>query len=66
MFFRYMVHKVDELGMSVQRVAEELQKMRVGLVKVKGTKKAKIVVEQMSPEQANLFSTLKMNRFVPS
>ncbi len=51
MFFRYMLHKVDELGMSVQRVAEELQKMRVGLVKVKGTKKAKIVVEQMSPEQ---------------
>ena len=66
MFFRYMLHKVDELGMSAQRVAEELQKMRVGLVKVKGTKKAKIVVEQMSPEQANLFSTLKMNRFVPS
>ncbi|GCC11809.1 hypothetical protein IPdc08_01871 [archaeon] len=47
-------------------VAEELQKVRVGLVKVKGTKKAKIVVEQMNPEQANLFSTLKLNRFVPT
>jgi transposase len=66
LFFRYMLHKVGELGMSAQRVAEELQKMRVGLVRVKGTKKAKIVVEQMSLEQANLFATLKLNRFVPS
>ncbi|GCC10484.1 hypothetical protein IPdc08_00512 [archaeon] len=63
MFFRYMLHKVGELGMSAQEVAEELQKMRVDLVK--GTMKAKIVVEQMSVEQANLFSTMKLNRFVP-
>ncbi|GCC11189.1 hypothetical protein IPdc08_01239 [archaeon] len=46
-------------------VAEELQRMRVRLVKVKGTKKAKIVVEQMTLEQANLFSALKLNRVVP-
>ena len=65
LFFRYMMHRVGNLGMSAQGVAEELQKMRVGLVRIKGTKKAKIVVEQMSPEQANLFATLKLNRFVP-
>lgn len=65
LFFRYMLHRVKELGMSARQVAEELQKIRLGLVKVKGTKKAKVVVEQMSLEQANLFSTLKLNRFVP-
>ncbi len=65
MFFRYMLHKVGELGMSAQEVAEELQKMWVGLVKGKGTRKVKIVIEQMSMEQANLFSTMKLNRFVP-
>lgn len=65
MFFRYMLHRLSDLGMSAQAVAEELQKMRIGLVKVKGTKKAKIVVEQMSLEQANLFSILKLNGFVP-
>jgi len=65
MFFRYMLHRVGEQGMSAPKIAEELLKMRVGRVKVKGTKKAKIVVEQMSLEQANLFSTLKLNRFVP-
>ena len=36
MFFRYMLHNVGELGMSAQEVAEELKKMRVGMVKVKG------------------------------
>lgn len=65
MFFRYMLHRVGDLGMSAQQVAEELQKIRIGLVKVKGTKKAKIVVEQMSLEQANLFACLKLNQFVP-
>lgn len=65
LFFRYMLHKTSELGLSAKQVAEELQKMRLGLVKVKGTKKARVVVEQMSLEQANLFSTLKLNKFVP-
>jgi len=65
MFFRYMQHRVGEMGMGAKKIAEELNKMRVGMVKVKGTKKAKVVVEQMSLEQANLFSTLKLNRFVP-
>jgi len=65
MFFRYMQHRVGEMGLSAQKIAEELLKMRVGMVKVKETKKAKIVVEQMGVDQANLFSTLKLNRFVP-
>ncbi len=65
LFFRYMLHKTRDLEMSAQQVAEELQKIRIGLVKIKETKKAKIVVEQMSPEQANLFSSLELNRFIP-
>lgn len=65
LFFRYLMLKVKSLGMSEKKVLQELEDIRIALLKDKKTKKAKVVVERLTLEQANLFAILGLNRFVP-
>ena len=39
----HAAHRVGERGMSAWKIADELKKARMGMVKVKGAKKVKIV-----------------------
>ncbi len=61
----HAAHRVGERGMSAWKIADELKKARMGIVKVKGTKKGQDSGEQMRLEQPTLSPALKLNRFVP-
>lgn len=65
LFFRYLMLKVKSTGLSEVEVIEELEKIRLAIVKEKNSKKPKVMLEQMNLQQAGLFSILSLNRYMP-
>ncbi len=65
-FYRYLAWKCKYLGLSLRRLVEELGGIRLALVQWKtgGKGKVNLVVEEMDPKQARLFSLLDLGKFI--
>ena len=64
LLYRYLLVELSYEQLSLPRLAKMLEDIRLAVVK-EGEKKAHIVVEEMAAEQAHIFSTLQLDRFVP-
>jgi len=63
-FYRYLAWKCKFLGLSLRRLVEELEGIRVALVQGKTGGKVDLVVEEMDARQARLFSLLDLGKFM--
>ena len=63
-FVRYISHKISGLGISDEQIFHELSKIRVGLVTQNNLKNPQIVIEEMTPIQARIFSKLDLGRYL--
>jgi len=64
LLYRYLLVELSYKQLSLPSLAAMLDGIRLAVVK-EGEKKACIVVEEMTAEQARIFSTLQLDRFVP-
>ncbi len=65
-FYRYMAWKCKHLRLSIRRLLEALEGIRVAIVKQKSGGKVGIVLEEMDAKQARLFSLLDLGEFMPN
>ena len=65
-FYRYMAWKCKHLRWSLRQLVEELEGIRVAIVKQKSGGKVEIVLEEMDAKQARLFSLLDLGKFMPN
>lgn len=63
-FVRYISYKLGDLGISDEQIFHELSRIRVGLVAYGDLKNPQIVVEDMTPIQARIFSKLDLGRYL--
>jgi transposase len=63
-FYRYLAWKCKYLRLSLRRLVEELEGIRVALVQGKTGSKVDLVVEEMDAKQARLFSLLDLGKFM--
>ncbi|MCL4325846.1 MAG: IS1634 family transposase [Candidatus Thermoplasmatota archaeon] len=66
LLYRYIASEIGEKNISVERLAEILDRIKIAVVKEEGNK-AEMVVEEMEKESANanIFSRLRLDRYVP-
>lgn len=64
--YRYMLWKLQEFNLSEQRITEELRSMRLAFVKEKESNSVKKVLENMTPEQVGIYSTLHLEKYLPN
>jgi len=64
--YRYMIWKLKDLKLSENRINEELKSMRIAFVKQEGSNSVKKVLENMTPEQIEIYSALNLKRFLPN
>lgn len=63
-FVRYISYKLSDLGITDEQIFRELSKIRVGLVAHDDLKNPQIIVEDMTPIQARIFSKLDLGRYL--
>ena len=63
-FYRYMTWKCKNLRLSLRRLVEDLEGIRLALVQEKAGGKVEMVVEEMNVKQAQLFSLLDLGKFM--
>jgi hypothetical protein len=56
--------KVKYVGLSIKELQHQLEGIRMAFVKNNETSKISLVVEEMNPIQAKLFSRLELNEFL--
>ena len=64
LFYRYLAWKCKHLHISLKRLIEELEGIRIALASDKKTGGCRLIVEDMNTRQARLFSLLDMGRFI--
>ncbi len=64
LFYRYLAKKVKYVGLSIKELQHQLEAIRMAFIKNNETSKISIVVEEMNPIQAKLFSRLELNEFL--
>ena len=64
LFYRYLAWKCKYFHLSMRRLVEELEGIRLALVKEKTNSKVKLVVEEMNSKQARLFSLLDLAKYM--
>jgi len=64
LFYRYLAKKVKYVGLSIKELQHQLEGIRMAFVKNNETSKINLVVEEMNPIQAKLFSRLELNEFL--
>jgi transposase len=63
----YLLHLIDDQEITIQRLATNLEKIRMGLVhNRKGVKSAEFVIEEMNKETAEIFAKLQLGKYIPS
>jgi hypothetical protein len=55
---------VKYVGLSIKELQHQLEGIRMAFVKNNETSKISLVVEEMNPIQAKLFSRLELNEFL--
>ncbi len=63
-FVRYLSWKVGDQGITDERMMDELARVRVALVSRSDLKRPELVVEEMTPLQARLFTKLDHRRYI--
>ncbi|MEA2046184.1 MAG: IS1634 family transposase, partial [Euryarchaeota archaeon] len=64
LFYRYLAWKCKNLHMSLKQLVEELEGIRIAIVKNSKGNKIKLVIEEMDAKQARLFSQLGLEKFI--
>jgi transposase len=64
LFYRYLAKKLKYVGLSIKELQHQLEGIRMAFVKNNETSKISLVVEEMNPIQAKLFSHLELNEFL--
>ena len=64
LFYRYLAKKVKYVGLSIKELQHQLEGIRMAFVKNNETSKINLIVEEMNPIQAKLFSRLELNEFL--
>ncbi|MEA1905556.1 MAG: IS1634 family transposase [Euryarchaeota archaeon] len=65
-FYRYLAWKCKHLRLSITRLVDELNGIRLALVQKKTGKNVMLMVEEMNVKQARLFSLLDLGKFMVS
>ena len=63
-FVRYISYKLSDIGITDEQIFRELSRIRVGLVSRDDLKDPQIVVEDMTPIRARIFSKLDLGRYL--
>jgi hypothetical protein len=59
-----MIWKLKDLKLSENKLNEELKNMRIAFVKQEGFNSVKKVLENMTPEQIEIYSVLNLKRYL--
>ena len=63
----YLLHLIDDQELTIQKLSNNLEKIRMGLVhNRKGEKNAEFVIEEMNKETAEIFTKLQLGDYIPS
>jgi transposase len=63
----YLLHLIDDPEMTIQKLATNLEKIRMSLVySGKEEKNAEFVIEEMNKETAEIFTKLQLGKYIPS
>jgi transposase len=63
----YLLHLIDDQELTIQKLSNNLEKIRMGLVhNRKGEKNAEFVIEEMNKETAEIFAKLQLGKYIPS
>ena len=63
----YLLHLIDDQELTIQKLSNNLEKIRMGLVhNRKGEKSAEFVIEEMNKETAEIFAKLQLGKYIPS
>jgi len=65
-FYRYLAWKCKHLRLSITRLVDVLDGIRLALVQEKDGRNVKMMVEEMDAKQARLFSLLDLGKFMVS
>jgi transposase len=63
----YLLYLIDDQKLTIQKLSNNLEKIRMGLVhNRKGEKNAEFVIEEMNKETAEIFAKLQLGKYIPS
>jgi transposase len=63
----YLLHLIDDPHLTIQTLANDLEKIRLGLIyNGKGEENAEFVIEKMNKETAEIFTKLQLGDYIPS
>ncbi len=63
-FYRYLAWKCKHLRLSITRLVDELEGIRLALVQEKTGRNVEMVLEEMDAKQARLFSLPDLGKFM--
>lgn len=71
LLYNYLLHEINDGSLSIKKLAEYLDEMRLGLlyndkIVVKNKKNAQFVIEEMGKKTAEIFSKLQLGKFIPN
>ena len=64
--YRYMLWRLKGMGLTEQRIIEEIRGMGLAFVKEHGSTSVNRVLERMPPEQIEIYSALDLGRYLPN
>ena len=66
LLYNYLLYLIEDTGLSIMKLADYLDQMRLGLVfNDKSRKNAEFIIEDMNKETAKVFSKLQLGGYIP-
>lgn len=66
LLYNYLLYLIEDTGLSIMKLADYLDQMRLGLVfNDKSRKNVEFIIEDMNKETAEVFSKLQLGRYIP-
>jgi len=67
LLYNYLLHMIDDQELTIQKLSNNLEKIRMGLVhNRKGEKSVEFVIEEMNKETVEIFAKLQLGKYIPS
>ena len=71
LLYNYLLHEINDESLTIKKLADYLDQMRLGLLYnektiVKSKKNAQFVIEEMGKETAEIFGKLQLGTFIPN